>query len=59
MAVILKALSESDVYGKYGATIDLLHWVLIRLRDPYIKSVQKECVSCIPTNCIKFSNIWM
>ncbi|OAD52935.1 Poly [ADP-ribose] polymerase 16 [Eufriesea mexicana] len=42
LAVILKALSESDAYEKYGTAIDLLHWVLVRLRDPYIKSIKKE-----------------
>lgn len=47
MAVILKALSESDVYEKYGMAIDLLQWVLVRLRDPYIKSIKKENVSFI------------
>lgn len=47
MAVIFKALSEQDVYERYGTAIDLLHWVLVRLRDPYIKSIKKESVSFI------------
>ncbi|XP_076249321.1 protein mono-ADP-ribosyltransferase PARP16-like [Calliopsis andreniformis] len=42
LAIILKALQEPDVYEKYGKAIDLLYWVLIRLRDPYIKSINKE-----------------
>ncbi|CAL7938896.1 unnamed protein product [Xylocopa violacea] len=45
LAVIFKVLSEPDVYNKYGTVIDLLHWVLVRLRDPYIKSIKKECKS--------------
>lgn len=47
LAIILKALQEPDVYEKYGKTVDLLYWVLIRLRDPYIKSVNKECYDSI------------
>ena len=42
LAVIVKALPETDVYERYGKAIDLLYWVLIRLRDPYIKSLNKE-----------------
>ena len=42
LAVIVKALPDTDVYERYGKAIDLLHWVLIRLRDPYIKSLNKE-----------------
>lgn len=45
MAVIFEALSESDVYDRYGSAIELLHWILVRLRDPYIKSINKESVS--------------
>lgn len=57
LAIILKALQEPDVYEKYGKTVDLLYWVLIRLRDPYIKSVNKECVSFfIAKSCMNFKN---
>ncbi|XP_043250309.1 protein mono-ADP-ribosyltransferase PARP16 [Colletes gigas] len=63
LAVIFKALQEPDAYERYGAAIDLLYWVLIRLRDPYIKSINKECydsilrkvpldVSVVPPNLI-------
>lgn len=45
--MILKTLSEPDAYEKYGTAIDLLHWVLVRLRDPYIKSIKKESVSFV------------
>ncbi|XP_028522058.1 protein mono-ADP-ribosyltransferase PARP16 isoform X2 [Apis cerana] len=47
LAVIFKALSEQDVYERYGTAIDLLHWVLVRLRDPYIKSIKKESYDSI------------
>ncbi|KYQ49075.1 Poly [ADP-ribose] polymerase 16 [Trachymyrmex zeteki] len=43
LPVICKELGETDVYQNYGEIIELLYWVLLRLRDPYIKSVQKEC----------------
>ncbi|XP_076294533.1 protein mono-ADP-ribosyltransferase PARP16 [Lasioglossum baleicum] len=42
LTVILKALQEPDVYERHGTTIDLLYWVLIHLRDPYIKSISKD-----------------
>ncbi|XP_015175960.1 PREDICTED: mono [ADP-ribose] polymerase PARP16 [Polistes dominula] len=42
LAVILRELHEPNVYANYGPAIDLLHWVLIRLRDPYIKSISKD-----------------
>ncbi|XP_047349462.1 uncharacterized protein LOC124949030 isoform X2 [Vespa velutina] len=42
LAVIFRELHEPNVYANYGPAIDLLHWVLIRLRDPYIKSINKE-----------------
>lgn len=47
LSVICKELSEAGVYENYGETIELLYWVLLRLRDSYIKSVQKECYSTI------------
>lgn len=40
-----KELNEASTYENYSEIIELLYWVLIRLRDPYIKSVQKENVS--------------
>nr|XP_012140881.1 PREDICTED: mono [ADP-ribose] polymerase PARP16 isoform X2 [Megachile rotundata] len=47
LAVIFDALSEPDVYDRYGTAIELLHWVLIRLRNPYIKSINKESYDSI------------
>ncbi|XP_076644301.1 protein mono-ADP-ribosyltransferase PARP16-like [Halictus rubicundus] len=47
LTVILKALQEPDVYQRFGTTIELLYWVLIRLRDPYIKSINKDCYEAI------------
>ncbi|XP_053985328.1 protein mono-ADP-ribosyltransferase PARP16 isoform X1 [Hylaeus volcanicus] len=47
LAVLFKALQEPDVYERYGTAIELLHWVLIRLRDPYIKSINKDCYDSI------------
>lgn len=57
LAVIVKALPDTDVYERYGKAIDLLHWVLIRLRDPYIKSLNKESVSSLVDNCANHSNL--
>lgn len=45
LSLIRKELNEAGAYENYGETIELLYWVLLRLRDPHIKSVQKECVS--------------
>ncbi|KAL6440926.1 hypothetical protein ACFW04_003373 [Cataglyphis niger] len=42
LSLIRKELNEADAYENYGETIELLYWVLLRLRDPHIKSVQKE-----------------
>ncbi|EGI70529.1 G2/mitotic-specific cyclin-B [Acromyrmex echinatior] len=47
LLVICKELGETDVYQNYGEIIELLYWVLLRLRDPYIKSVQKEYYNSI------------
>ena len=44
LAIIYQQLNELNVYEKYGKTIDLLHWVLVQLRDPYITSVNKRNV---------------
>jgi len=45
LLVICKELGEAGAYENYGEIIELLYWVLLRLRDPYIKSMQKECVN--------------
>ncbi|XP_011265625.1 mono [ADP-ribose] polymerase PARP16 [Camponotus floridanus] len=42
LPLIYKELNEASVYENYSEMIELLYWVLIRLRDPHIKSVQKE-----------------
>ncbi|XP_076170661.1 protein mono-ADP-ribosyltransferase PARP16-like [Ptiloglossa arizonensis] len=47
LAVIFKALQEPDVYEHYGTAIELLHWVLIRLRNSYIKSINKDSYDSI------------
>lgn len=47
LPVIFKELTEPNVYDNYGETIELLYWVLLRLRDSHIKSVQKEQVCFI------------
>lgn len=55
LSVILRELGEAGVYENHGETIELLYWVLLRLRDPHIKSVQKECVSLFALWNIKVS----
>ncbi|XP_029677856.1 protein mono-ADP-ribosyltransferase PARP16 [Formica exsecta] len=47
LPLIRKELNEAGAYENYGETIELLYWVLLRLRDPHIKSVQKECYDSI------------
>ncbi|KZC12652.1 Poly [ADP-ribose] polymerase 16 [Dufourea novaeangliae] len=47
LAVIFKALQEPEVYERYETAVELLYWVLIRLRDPYIKSINKDCYESI------------
>lgn len=47
LLILCKELNETDVYENYGETIELLYWVLIRLRDPHIKSIQREYVSLL------------
>ncbi|KAG7196686.1 hypothetical protein KM043_016018 [Ampulex compressa] len=47
LPIILTALQDPDVYETYGIAIELLYWVLIRLRDPYMKSVNKECYDSV------------
>ncbi|XP_032681818.1 G2/mitotic-specific cyclin-B-like [Odontomachus brunneus] len=42
LSVIFKELNTAGVYENYREIIELLYWVLLRLRDPHIKSVQKE-----------------
>lgn len=38
-------LEDPKAYENHQSTIDLLYWVLITLRDPHIKSVNKNLVS--------------
>ncbi|XP_024946806.1 mono [ADP-ribose] polymerase PARP16 isoform X2 [Cephus cinctus] len=47
LTIIYQELHEPNAYSNYGTTIDLLYWVLIRLRDPYIKSVNKDCFESV------------
>ncbi|XP_011876935.1 PREDICTED: mono [ADP-ribose] polymerase PARP16 [Vollenhovia emeryi] len=47
LPVMCKELGEAGAYENYRETIELLYWVLLRLRDPYIKSVQKDSYNSI------------
>ncbi|XP_043280335.1 protein mono-ADP-ribosyltransferase PARP16 [Venturia canescens] len=42
LAIVFQQLNEINVYDRYGKTIDLLHWVLVQSRDPYITSVCRK-----------------
>lgn len=53
LLLISKELNEASAYENYGEIIELLYWVLVRLRDPHIKSVQKENVSLRINICDK------
>ncbi|XP_012536292.2 protein mono-ADP-ribosyltransferase PARP16 isoform X2 [Monomorium pharaonis] len=47
LPVMCKELGEAGAYENYRETIELLYWVLLRLRDPYIKSIKKETYNSI------------
>ncbi|XP_012289106.1 mono [ADP-ribose] polymerase PARP16 [Orussus abietinus] len=47
LAIIFQELHEPNVYDNHGPAIDLLHWVLIKFKDPLIKSVNKECYDSV------------
>lgn len=38
--------------------VHLLHWILVRVRDPYLKSVNRSDVSCSPINSHSFDFIF-
>ncbi|XP_051176079.1 protein mono-ADP-ribosyltransferase PARP16 [Leptopilina boulardi] len=42
LSIIYHELNEPNVYENYGPAIDLLYWLLVKLRDPHMKSVSKE-----------------
>ncbi|KAH0540851.1 hypothetical protein KQX54_020214 [Cotesia glomerata] len=44
LAIMFERLDDPKVYDEHQAAIDLLHWVFIGLRDPNIKSVNKDSV---------------
>jgi hypothetical protein len=39
---LVQQLYDPDVYQKIGLVIDLLHWLLVELKDIQIKSVPKS-----------------
>lgn len=41
LPVIVKELGDSNAYENYSETIELLYWVLLRLKDPHLKSLQQ------------------
>ncbi|XP_078039029.1 protein mono-ADP-ribosyltransferase PARP16-like isoform X2 [Augochlora pura] len=47
LTVILEKLQDPNVYERYSTAIDLLYWVLIRLRDPTIKTISKNSYESI------------
>ncbi|XP_046428658.1 protein mono-ADP-ribosyltransferase PARP16 isoform X1 [Neodiprion fabricii] len=47
LSIIIRQLDEPDVYENNSAAVNLLYWVLVRLRDPQIKSVNKECYDSV------------
>jgi hypothetical protein len=45
---LVEQLYDPDVYQKIAPVIDLLHWLLVELKDIQIKSVPKsEVVICL------------
>ncbi|XP_033210737.1 uncharacterized protein LOC117168907 [Belonocnema kinseyi] len=47
LIIVYQELEEPNVYENYGPAIELLYWVLVQLRDPHIKSVNKECFDSV------------
>ncbi|XP_044577189.1 protein mono-ADP-ribosyltransferase PARP16 isoform X1 [Cotesia glomerata] len=47
LAIMFERLDDPKVYDEHQAAIDLLHWVFIGLRDPNIKSVNKDSFDSI------------
>ncbi|XP_034948960.1 uncharacterized protein [Chelonus insularis] len=47
LAIINERLEDPNFYDNHKATINLLHWVLIGLRDPFMKSVNKDTYESI------------
>lgn len=45
LPIIVQELKEPNIYKTKATTIELLFWVLIRLKDLHIKSISKDCVS--------------
>ncbi|XP_012254239.1 protein mono-ADP-ribosyltransferase PARP16 [Athalia rosae] len=45
--IILHELRKPEVYQNFADAVDLLYWVLVRLRDPIIKSVNKDCYESV------------
>ncbi|XP_057324159.1 protein mono-ADP-ribosyltransferase PARP16 [Microplitis mediator] len=47
LAIMYERLDDPKVYEDHQPAIDLLHWVLVGLRDPHIKSVDKNSYESI------------
>ncbi|KAK0094597.1 hypothetical protein PV326_010490 [Microctonus aethiopoides] len=47
LAIMYERLEDPKAYENNKSTIDLLYWVLITLRDPHIKSVNKNLYETI------------
>ena len=45
LQVIYEDLLKPDAYERSESLIDLLYWVQFVLRDPHLKSVNKDAVS--------------
>ncbi|XP_031782737.1 protein mono-ADP-ribosyltransferase PARP16 [Nasonia vitripennis] len=43
LPIIVQELKEPNIYKTKANTIELLFWVLIRLKDLHIKSISKDC----------------
>ncbi|XP_026464465.1 mono [ADP-ribose] polymerase PARP16-like isoform X2 [Ctenocephalides felis] len=47
IAILLQQVTEPNVYHVRDYVIDLLYWVLITLREPYLKTVETECFDSV------------
>ncbi|XP_011494163.1 PREDICTED: mono [ADP-ribose] polymerase PARP16 [Ceratosolen solmsi marchali] len=43
LSIVAQELKEPNVYDTKGSSIELLFWVLVKLRDMRIKTVNKDC----------------
>ncbi|KAL7295219.1 mono [ADP-ribose] polymerase PARP16 [Trichogramma pretiosum] len=47
MTVVIQQLKQPNIYKNKGPTIELLYWVLVKLKDLHIRSINKDCYESV------------